>query len=230
MERHSLQGAQHAQSTQGGNRMDAQTQISRGLQVLAADGQLVGTVERVDADDLHVGGMHLPLAAVDRVEERAVYLRQPSDYYRPERYGAVAETVDMAGQAGQPGRREALRVPEMEERLRVETREAEVGEVSVEQHVTHEQQQMPVDLEREEVTVDRREVVERPLDRDEAAQAFEGGTIRIPVRAEEAVVSKQTVQTGEVLVEKERHTEREQVSDTVLRTHVHVDEDRERAH
>ena len=56
------------------------------------------------------------------------------------------------------------------------------------------------------------------------ADAFQGGTIRVPVRGEEAVVSKEAVVTGEVVIDKEQTTERQQVTDTVRRERVGVDE------
>jgi uncharacterized protein (TIGR02271 family) len=118
----------------------------------------------------------------------------------------------------------AIRVPEVEERLDVEKREREMGEVRIEKHVETRQETVPVELEREEVRVERREVAERPIAAGENVEAFNEGTIRVPVRGEEAVVSKEAVVTGEVVIDKERTTEREQISDTVRRTRVEVDE------
>src|SRR5687768_17551952 len=118
----------------------------------------------------------------------------------------------------------ALRVPEIEERLDVEKRERQTGEVRIEKHVEERRETIPVTLEREEVHVERRDVAERPIAPGERVEAFKDETISVPVRGEEAVVSKEAVVTGEVVVNKDRHTEREQVSDTVRKTHVEVDE------
>ena len=111
----------------------------------------------------------------------------------------------------------SIRVPEIEERLDVQKREVQQGEVRIQKHVEERRETIPVTLEREEVHVERREVAERPIAPGEKVEAFKDETIRVPVRAEEAVV------TGEVVVNKDRHTEREQVSDTVRKTHVEVD-------
>src|SRR5436309_1806486 len=54
-------------------------------------------------------------------------------------------------------------------------------------------------------------------------QRFESGTIRVPVRGEEAAVEKEAVVTGEVVVDKERTTERQEVADTVRKERVEVD-------
>jgi len=115
-----------------------------------------------------------------------------------------------------------IRVPVAEERLTVGKREAELGEVQVRKTVTEEQQTVPVTLQREEVRVHERDIQDRPLRPGETA--FEEGTIRVPVRGEEAVVAKEAVVTGEVVIDKERTTEQRQVSDTVRKQRVDVDE------
>ncbi len=58
--------------------------------------------------------------------------------------------------------------------------------------------------------------------------AFQEGTIRVPVRGEEVVAQKQAVVTGEVVIDRERTTEREVVSDTVRKERVEVDENYQR--
>ena len=115
-----------------------------------------------------------------------------------------------------------IRVPVAEERLNVETRQAELGEVELRKTVEQEQVSIPVELEREEVRVDQRDVADRPVQAGD--QLFQEGTIRVPVRGEEALVSKEAVVTGEVVIEKERTTAREQITDTVRRERVEVDE------
>ncbi len=124
--------------------------------------------------------------------------------------------LDRTGTAG------TIRVPVAEERLHVETRQAELGEVQLRKTVEQEQVSVPVELQREEVHVAQHDVADRPVQAGD--QVFQEGTIRVPVRGEEAVVSKQAVVTGEVVIEKERTTEREQITDTVRRERVEVDE------
>ena len=60
---------------------------------------------------------------------------------------------------------------------------------------------------------------------EESIPAFEEGTIRIPLRGEEVVVRKEAVVTGEVVINKERTTERQEITDTVRTQHVEVDRD-----
>ena len=197
--------------------MQNETPMREGMRVIAADGRELGTLERHDGDDLHVAGLHFPRESVARVDRDAVQLLHEAAQYTPERYGGRAREVN-ADTAGE------VRVPELEERLRVDAREAQMGEVRIEKHVEERQQTIPVELEREEVHVERRDVAERPVAAGERVEAFKDETISVPVHAEEAVVSKEAV-TGEVVVDKERTTEREEVSGTLRRTHVHVDKD-----
>ena len=129
------------------------------------------------------------------------------------------------------GRKETVtegeaRIPVSEERLDVEKRPAELGEVQLHKTVTEEQQTVPVELEREEVRAERRDAGDRPLRPGE--EAFKEETIRVPVRGEEAVANKEAVVTGEVVVNKEQTTERQQVADTVRKERVEVDRDYER--
>ena len=63
---------------------------------------------------------------------------------------------------------------------------------------------MPIELRRDQVEVGQIDVEERPITIGEGMDAFEQDTIRVPVRGEEVLVSKQAVVTGEVTVGRER--------------------------
>jgi len=116
----------------------------------------------------------------------------------------------------------AVRVPVAEEHLTVGTREVELGAVDVRKTVTEEEQTVPVTLRRDEVNVQEVDVADRPLRAGE--DAFSEGTIRVPVRGEEAVVGKEAVVTGEVVVNTETVAREEQVSGTVRKQRVDVDQ------
>ena len=171
--------------------------IRAGMEVYTADERLVGVVEGLPPTGLHVNGRPLSRETVARIAGNRVYLHEAGD-------------------------RIELEIPVAEERLQVETRQAELGEVQLRKTVEQEQVSVPVELAREEVRVDQRDVADRPVQAGD--QVFQEGTIRVPVRGEEAVVSKEAVVTGEVVVEKERTVEREQITDTVRRERVEVDE------
>jgi len=106
------------------------------------------------------------------------------------------------------GKTDDVKVPVSEERLNVDKRPAEQGEVQLHKTVTEEQQTVPVELEREEVQVRRQDIGDRPLR-----------------PGEEAVANKEAVVTGEVNVHKHQQTERQEVADTVRKERVEVDKD-----
>ncbi|HET8632322.1 MAG TPA: DUF2382 domain-containing protein [Thermomicrobiales bacterium] len=206
--------------------MGGQDQVQVGMPVYGPGDEELGRVGRLHGDgfDLGNGSQHIPLSAVARVAGGRVYVRGGLDRYQ----------TDAALDRGAATNREAVRedrgevvVPVVEERLDVEKRPAELGEVTVQKNVTEERQEVPVELRREEVHVERRDVADRPLRPGEADLRDE--TIRVPVRGEEAVVQKEAAVTGEVVVDKTQTTQRQTVADTVRRQEVDVDEDYARA-
>ncbi|CAA9287605.1 MAG: hypothetical protein AVDCRST_MAG77-4382 [uncultured Chloroflexi bacterium] len=198
------------------------SQLREGMEVHSGEGQSLGTIERIDRDSITVRGQQYEFTSIERVEGNRVHLtRQVGASVDSDRTRAGSGGAGAAAGGHAQGE---LRVPEVAERLGVEKRQVETGEVSVHKTVREEQQTVPVELEREEVSVERREVGERRLAPGEAAAAFEEDTVRVPVRGEEAVVTKEAVVTGEVVVDKERTTERHELGDTVRRTHVEVDD------
>ena len=186
--------------------------IREGMRVVGEGDRAMGTVERLQGDGFHVAGQHYTRADIARVAGGTVYLRG----------GGAA-----AGGGTRDASEREVRVPIVEEHLNVEKREAELGEVQVRKTVTEEEQTVPVTLQREEVKVQERDVAERPLRADD--DAFNEGTIRVPVRGEEAVVAKKAVVTGEVVINKERTTREEQVTETVRKQRVEADEQYRRA-
>ncbi len=127
--------------------------------------------------------------------------------------GQERETRDRGVARQTAADHEELVVPVAEEVLQVGTREAQVGEVQLHKTVTTEEVSVPVALAREQVRVEERDVADRPVRAGD--DVFREGTVRVPVRGEEAVVSKEAVVTGEVVLEKGRVTERQTVIDTV---------------
>ncbi len=184
-----------------------QHDIREGTAVYGEGDRMLGRVERVHGDGFDVAGQHYSRDMVARVTRDGIYVR-----------GA-----GMAQGATRTGANEGeIRVPVAEERLTVGKREAELGEVEIRKTVTEEEQTVPVTLRRDEVNVREVDVADRPL--REGEDAFSEGTIRVEVRGEEAVVAKETVVTGEVVVNKETTTEERQVSGTVRKQHVDVDQ------
>jgi uncharacterized protein (TIGR02271 family) len=191
------------------------------MQVYSGEGQELGTIESVDSDSITVNGQQYEFSSIERLEGKRVYLTR--------QVGASTER-GMRGAAGgeQVAAQGEVRVPVREERLEVEKRPVELGQVEVQKRVEQEQKSVPVELTREEVHVEQRDVEHRPASEAELKDSFQEGTIRVPVRGEEAVARKETVVTGEVVIDRERTTETQQVTDTVRREVVDVDENYER--
>ncbi len=118
-------------------------------------------------------------------------------------------------------------IPVVEEQLSVGKREVERGNVRVRAYVRDVPVQERVNLRQEDVSVERRPV-DQPLGAADA-EAFKDRTIEVTARNEEAVVAKNARVTEEVVVRKDVSDRTETVNDTVRKTEVEVDDDRQRA-
>jgi len=196
--------------------------LRKGTQVFGPDNKPVGTIDRWDNDNVYISGKPYQRSYFDRFDNDRLYFS--NEGYRS--YQSMGTT----GTAGRGMQTEGeVRVPVMEERLGVDKREVELGAVEVRKEVTAEQVNVPVDVTREEVHVERVDVADRPIAAGDMPDAFKEGTIRVPVRGEEVVAQKQAFVTGEVVIERERTTETQTISDTVRKERVEVDENYQRA-
>jgi len=194
--------------------------------------------------------MYIPVSAISNVEHDRVYLsttkheierqgwdRLPDsnepDMDRGVRRGMLSETASAADFASYDTtpldadaaleERDTLTVPVREEQLNVSTHETERGRVTVHKDVVERQQTVNVPLREEEVRVTRRAVDGGYAAGDVPDDAFEEMDIEIPIRGEEADVSKQAVVREEVHVQKHVRERQQAVSGTVRREEVTVD-------
>jgi len=116
-----------------------------------------------------------------------------------------------------------LTVRVSEEELVASKRQAETGQVHLHKEVVEERQTLTVPLRREEVTVERVAVTGQTSPAD-LTDAFQERDITVPLMGEEAVVGKRAHVVEEVRLHKEVTTEQEQVSGTVRKERVIVDE------
>ena len=114
-------------------------------------------------------------------------------------------------------------IPIAEEELHVGKREVGHGRVRIQTRVVERPVQEQVNLREERVHVERRPA-DRPLSEGDAA--FRERTIEAEERREEAVVSKEARVTEEVVVRKDVEERTETVSDTVRKTEVDVEDER----
>ncbi|WP_374302932.1 DUF2382 domain-containing protein [Paracoccus sp. (in: a-proteobacteria)] len=115
-------------------------------------------------------------------------------------------------------------IPVVEERLHIGKRETGHGRVRVRAYTVEEPVNESIDLREERVEIER-----RPVDRATtgADAAFQDRTLEAEEYREEAVVQKEARVVEEIGLRKTSETHRETVSDTVRRTEVEVEQDRD---
>jgi len=190
--------------------------LRRGMHVYGTDDRSIGTIDRWNDENIYIGGRPYKRSMFDRFDNDRLYFS--NEGYRSYQSMAGSELGDAVA-GGE------VRVPVREERLGVEKRQGELGAVEVRKDVTSEQVDVPVTLRHEEVNVNRVDVPDRPIAVGDAPDAFKEGTIRVPVRGEEAVARKEAVVTGEVVIDRDVVTENQTVSDTIRKERVDVDQD-----
>ena len=114
-------------------------------------------------------------------------------------------------------------LPTAEERVSIEKRTHEIGEVLLRRTVSAERQTLTVEVARETLRVTRREMTPRAALPGEAERAFGVSLIRIPVFAEEAAHVKRPFVTGEVVVHRRPVVEERVVAETVRREAVETE-------
>lgn len=100
-----------------------------------------------------------------------------------------------------------------EERLNVDKRVEETGEVHVNKHVETEQQAMDIPVKREEVHIERRPVNESVT--GDAKIFDDGENIHIPVKQEQVEVTKKPVVNEEIVVGKREVEDTKHIRETV---------------
>lgn len=109
-----------------------------------------------------------------------------------------------------------------EEQLNVGKERVQTGEVELHKEVVEEQQTINVPVTHEEVYIERRPVSGGQAD---ATPIGEDETISVPVSEEQVHVHKNTVVTGEVAIGKRAVEETQQVTDTVKREEVSIEQE-----
>ncbi len=110
-----------------------------------------------------------------------------------------------------------------EERLDVDTKEVQTGEVHVSKRVVEETETIEVPVEHEEIVIER-----HPVDGDEKVSGnmtLEDDEITIPVTEEQIEVTKEPVITEEVTVGKEKVTDTKQVKEQVEKEELDIESD-----
>jgi uncharacterized protein (TIGR02271 family) len=203
-------------------------QIQNGWGAFDANGESIGNAIDVGTDYVLVQkglffpkDLYVPLSAVSSVDEANAHFFVDVTKQEIESLGWDSPPAD-AGWDAADATRDSFTVPVREEQIRAEKHARDAGEVTVGKRVVEQQQEFDVPVTHEEVEVTRRRV-DRPADANDTV-VDDGDTIRVPLRAEEVDVRKDTRVVEEVEISKRPVTETKRVSETVRREEVDVDE------
>jgi uncharacterized protein (TIGR02271 family) len=165
-------------------------------------------------------------------DEGAIDLDERQEAWRTEGWsGYEASTQASRGTGAARGTHRAAAadedvIPVIEEELRVGKRDVNLGRVRVRSYVREEPVSETVSLRDDRVEVERRPV-DRALGSDEAG--FKDRVIEAEEHTEQAVVSKEARVTEEIVLRKTSEQHDETISDSVRKTEVEVEDDRDLA-
>jgi uncharacterized protein (TIGR02271 family) len=147
--------------------------------------------------------------------------RYDEEYYRKlqanqRQYGQVDQSTGRARTA------EELRVQLREEGLVATKQAVQTGEVQVQKVVHERQEEIPVNLRREEVTIERH-AVNQPIAAGEIGD-LQDEVIRVPVYEEQAQLEKQARIKEEVVIGKQAVQEQQTLTGTTRHEHLEVNE------
>jgi uncharacterized protein (TIGR02271 family) len=113
-----------------------------------------------------------------------------------------------------------------EEELRVGTTEREAGRVRLKKYVVEDEVSQTVPVRREEVRLEREPITDANVDAATDGPAISEEEHEVVLHEEEPVVEKQAVPKERVRLDKDAHTDERQVSETLRKEQVDVDDSR----
>jgi uncharacterized protein (TIGR02271 family) len=207
------------------------TKIRTGWDVYGSDGQHLGSVGEIGDNYLlvqkgliFVHDIFVPVSAVDRVEEEAVWLNVPKadvdtmGWDMPPTEGTWTAWSQHGGSTAATQEQERMAVHEEELEARTTARRS--GEVQVRKDVIEEERTIEVPVTREEVQIKR-----VPVDREATgteASFDEGETIRVPVMEEDVEVTKRPRVKEEIEITKVARKGTKRATGTVRKERVDV--------
>jgi uncharacterized protein (TIGR02271 family) len=185
----------------------------------ANEGNAIVTVQ--NAGDRGEQAVSIMLEAGAENIDMTAQQSQGADYYRnlaanKRQYGQI-DTATGRGKTA-----EEMRVQLREEVLTPVKQATEAGQVQLRKTVHEKEQQVPVNLVHEEVTIERRPV-DRPLQAGELTDLREE-VIDVPVYEEQAQLQKQGRVREEVVINKERVQEQQTLGGTTRHEHLEVEQ------
>jgi uncharacterized protein (TIGR02271 family) len=197
-------------------KQDLKGRLHRGMTVVGVDNTEHGTIERFNDTHVYVRGRPIPHDAFEGIDGDRLYIGGRGTPYFVNQASAETLGVDRD-----------IRVPVVEERVRVEKRVVDRGYIELRKTVITEQVMIPVELRREVIEVrrvDTQDGADPLADTPGAPAPFDPDVVRIPVLREKAIVQKEVVVAQEIVIERTATPEHQDIVETVRRQRVTVDE------
>jgi uncharacterized protein (TIGR02271 family) len=156
------------------------------------------------------------------------YSEQRSDSGLPEGDAGQTQTETTGGTGGPgqdlsgPNTDDAM--TRSEEELQVGTREREAGRARLRKYVVEDQVTQTVPVRREEVRVEREPITDANVDQATDGPAISEEEHEVVLHAEEPVAEKRVVPKERVRMDKDVHTEEQQISENVRKEQIDVDD------
>lgn len=219
--------------------------LAEGMVVYSKDGGKLGKVTNLLDDHFIVEkGFFFPkdfslrYDDIQEIREETVYLNLPESElsdWRNDSYAGWQYTHDINSGRYNPHPLDQYKdryrdrfstetkVPVMEEELRVDKANKEVGEVKVKKVVHSELRHFSIPVMKEEVRVERVPVSDQNRNLSSSDARFENKTVSVPVSEEQVTISKRPVVKEEVRISKERKSHDQRVEGEVRKEEVKIE-------
>jgi uncharacterized protein (TIGR02271 family) len=177
-----------------------------------------------------------PDGQLSESEEAELYRHYGMDYSETESGSGLPDadsTKTSAGEKGGPGRDTSgpntdSAITRSEEELHVGTADREAGRVRLRKYVVEDEVTQTVPVRREEVRVEREPITDANVDAATSGPEISSEEHEVVLREEEVVTEKRAVPKERVRLDKDVQTEERQVSETLRKEQIDVDQDAQR--
>jgi len=177
-----------------------------------------------------------PDGQLSHTEEADLYRHYGMDYSEMESGSGLPDADSgrsSAGETGGPGRDASgpntdSAMTRSEEELRVGTAERESGRVRLRKYVVEDEVTQTVPVRREEVRIEREPITGANVDEATSGPEISSEEHEVVLREEEVVAEKSVVPKERVRLDKDVETEEREVSETLRKEQIDVDQDAQR--
>jgi uncharacterized protein (TIGR02271 family) len=177
-----------------------------------------------------------PDGALSQSEEAELYRHYGMDYSEAESGSGLPDADrrgTSAGEPGGPGRDVSGpntdgAMTRSEEELRVGTADRESGRVRLRKYVVEDEVTKTVPVRREEVRVEREPITDANIDDATSGPEISSEEHEVVLREEEVVAEKRAVPKERVRLDKDVHTDEREVTETLRKEQIDVDQDAQR--